>query len=203
MNPSSALKTLKLLILRMPEICRIPRLPGLRTNRVQRISGTPRIPAVASSDPFSGRSEVFSDVYTPVPFAMAWAEGFEVSFTSGHYAIFFVEFNSQTALYQEPAGIPKLVPVSQLSRPVDNIPQEFGFTGIPAPPNGSVRTRANRRCSPRQQRYDTWSLLAPTSTVWPLYVQVAFWTLAAFPARPACLTPLPRQALGSQIQHQP
>ena len=100
----------------MHENCRIPRLPGLRTNRVQRISGTPRIPAAASSDPFSGRSEVFSDLYTPVPFAMAWAEGFEVSFPSGHYAIFFVEFNSQTALYQEPAGIPKLVPVSQLSR---------------------------------------------------------------------------------------
>jgi hypothetical protein len=70
-NPSSALKTLKLLILRMPEICRIPRLPGLRTNRVQRISGTPRIPAVASSDPFGGRSEVFSDLYTSVPSAMA------------------------------------------------------------------------------------------------------------------------------------
>jgi hypothetical protein len=46
---------------------------------------------------------------------MVGAEGFEVSFPSGHYAIFFVEFNSQTALYQEPAGIPKLVPVSQLS----------------------------------------------------------------------------------------
>jgi hypothetical protein len=72
-NSTSALKTLKLLILRMPENCRIPRLPGLRTNRVQRISGTPRIPAVASSDPFSGRSEVFSDLYTPVPFAMAGA----------------------------------------------------------------------------------------------------------------------------------
>ena len=100
----------------MHENCRIPRLPGLRTNRVQRISGTLRIPAVASSDPFRGRSEVFSDLYTPVPFAMAWGEGFEVSFPSGHYAIFFVEFNSQTALYQEPAGIPKLVPVSQLSR---------------------------------------------------------------------------------------
>ena len=76
-NPTSALKTLKLLILRMHENCRIPRLPGLRTNRVQRISGTLRIPAVASSDPFRGRSEVFSDLYTPVPFAMAGAEGFE------------------------------------------------------------------------------------------------------------------------------
>ena len=55
----------------MPEIHRIPRLPGLRTNRVQRISGTPRIPAGASSDPFRGRSEVFSDLYTSVPSAMA------------------------------------------------------------------------------------------------------------------------------------
>jgi hypothetical protein len=91
-------------------------LPGLRSYRVQRISGTPRIPAAASADPFSERSEVFSDLYTSVPSAMAGAEGFEVSFPSGHYAIFFVEFNSQTALYQEPAGIPKLVPVSQLSR---------------------------------------------------------------------------------------
>ena len=100
----------------MPEIRRIPRLPGLRTNRVQRISGTPRIPAVASSDPFRGRSEVFSDLYTPAPFAMAGAEGFEVSFPNGPYAIFFMEFNSQTALCQEPAGIRKLVPVSQLSR---------------------------------------------------------------------------------------
>ena len=78
----------------MPENCRIPRLPGLCTNSVQRISGTPRIPAGASSDPFRGRSEVFSDLYTPVPFEMAGAEGFEVSFPSGHYAIFFVEFNS-------------------------------------------------------------------------------------------------------------
>jgi hypothetical protein len=178
-------------------------LPGLRTNRVQRISGTPRIPAVASSDPFSGRSEVFSDLYTPVPFAMAWAEGFEVSFTSGHYAIFFVEFNSQTALYQEPAGIPKLVPVSQLSRQWTTFRKNLVSLVSLLPPNSSVRTRANRRWSLRQQRYVTWSLLAPTSTVWPLYVQVAFWTLAAFPARPACLTPLPRQALGSQIQHQP
>lgn len=65
-NPSSTLKTLKLLILRMPESCRIPRLPGLRTNRVQRISGIPRTPAATSSDPFSGRSEVFSYPYTPV-----------------------------------------------------------------------------------------------------------------------------------------
>jgi hypothetical protein len=151
-NPTSALKTLKLLILRMPENCRIPRLPGLRTNRVQRISGTPRIPAVASSDPFRGRSEVFSDLYTPVPFARAGAEGFEVSFPNDPYAIFFMEFNSQTPLYQEPAGIPKLVPVSQLSHPVDNIPQEFGIT---APIGSSVRTRANQRCSRRQQRYDT------------------------------------------------
>jgi|SRR5580698_11251157 hypothetical protein len=37
--------------------------------------GTPRIPAVASSDPFRGRSEVFSDLYTSVPSAMAGAEG--------------------------------------------------------------------------------------------------------------------------------
>jgi hypothetical protein len=77
------------------------------------------------------------------------------------------------------------------------------FHWYPCPPNSSALTRANRRCSLRQKRYDTWSLLAPTSTVWPLYVQVAFWTLAAFPARPACLTPLPRRTLGSQIQHQP
>ena len=41
-NPSSALKTLKLPILRMPENCRIPRLPDLRTIRAQRISETPR-----------------------------------------------------------------------------------------------------------------------------------------------------------------
>jgi hypothetical protein len=47
---------------------------------------------------------------------MAGAEGFEVSFPNGPYAIFFMEFNSQTALCQEPAGIRKLVPVSQLSR---------------------------------------------------------------------------------------
>ena len=53
---------------------------------------------------------------------MVGAEGFEVSFPNDPYAIFFMEFNSQTALYQEPAGIPKLVPVSQLSHPVDNIP---------------------------------------------------------------------------------
>ena len=187
----------------MPEICRIPRLPGLRTNRVQRFSGTPRIPAVASSDPFRRRSEVFSDLYTSVPSAMAWAEGFEVSFPSGHYAIFFVEFNSQTGAVSGTCRDSQACPSFPIVPPVDNIPQEFGFTGIPAPPNSSVRTRANRRCSRRQQRYHTWSLLAPTSTVWPLYVQVAFWTLAAFPARPACLTPLPRRALGSQIQHQP
>jgi hypothetical protein len=130
------------------------------------------------------------------------AEGFEVSVPSGHYAIFFVEFNSQTALYQEPAGITKLLPVSQLSHQWTTFRKnlvslvsllssivQFGRerTGdVPVDSSATIpgpwhRLRQCGRC----------------------YVQVAFWTLAAFPARPACLTPLPRQALGSQLQHQP
>jgi hypothetical protein len=45
-------------------------------------------------------------------FTLVGAEGFEVSFPSGHYAVFFVKFNSETALYQGLAGILKLVRVS-------------------------------------------------------------------------------------------
>ena len=134
---------------------------------------------------------------------MAWAEGFEVSFTSGHYAIFFVEFNSQTALYQEPAGIPKLVPVSQLSRQWTTFRKNLVSLVSLFPPIvqfGRERTGDVPFDSNATIPGPCWHRLRQCG---PLYVQVAFWTLAAFPARPACLTPLPRQALGSQIQHQP
>jgi len=33
-------------------------------------------------------------------FLMVGAEGFEASFPSGHYAVFFVGFNSKTSLHQ-------------------------------------------------------------------------------------------------------
>ena len=76
------------------------------------VEGQPKIPRLFGTSLQTFRRWV---VEVQLVDGMVGAEGFEVSFPSGHYAIFFVEFNSQTALYQEPAGIPKLVPVSQLS----------------------------------------------------------------------------------------
>jgi hypothetical protein len=46
---------------------------------------------------------------------MVGAEGFEPPFPSGHYAVFFVRFNSKASLYHGLAGILWLALVSQLS----------------------------------------------------------------------------------------
>ncbi len=67
---------------------------------------------------------------------MVGAEGFEASVPSDHYAVLFVEFNSNTLLRQ---GIARIL------SPMDDIPQEFGITGIHPVSRGAHRHELMRQ----------------------------------------------------------
>jgi hypothetical protein len=64
------------------------------------------------------------------------AEGFEVSFPSDHYAVFFVEFNGKTPENQGLAKILRHALDFPIFLRMDAIPQEFGITGIIPASNG-------------------------------------------------------------------
>jgi len=59
---------------------------------------------------------------------MVGAEGFEGSFPSDHYAVFFVRFNCKTSQFQGLTRILRRTLLSRIFSPVDKISQEFGIT---------------------------------------------------------------------------
>jgi hypothetical protein len=61
---------------------------------------------------------------------MVGAEGFEISFPSGHYTVFFVGFNGKTFETQGLAQILRRALSFPIFLQMDAIPQEFGITGI-------------------------------------------------------------------------
>jgi hypothetical protein len=65
-----------------------------------------------------------------VGYLLVGAEGFEISFPSDHYAVFFVEFDYKTTQFQGLARILRRTLLSRIFSPVDKISQEFGITGI-------------------------------------------------------------------------
>lgn len=59
---------------------------------------------------------------------MVGAEGFEGSFPSDHYAVFFVRFDCKTAKFQGLARILRRTLLFRIFSPVDEFSQEIGIT---------------------------------------------------------------------------
>lgn len=58
----------------------------------------------------------------------AGAEGFEVSFPSDRYAVFFVRFNCKTTQFEGFAGILRGTLPSRIFSPMDSFSQDFRIT---------------------------------------------------------------------------
>lgn len=59
---------------------------------------------------------------------MVGAEGFEGSFPSDRYAVFFVEFDCKTTQFEGFAGILKHTLLSRIFSPIDSFSQDFRIT---------------------------------------------------------------------------
>lgn len=62
---------------------------------------------------------------------MVGAEGFEGSFPSDRYAVFFVEFDCKTTQFEGFARILRRALLSWIFSPIDNFSQDFRITSYP------------------------------------------------------------------------
>jgi hypothetical protein len=91
---------------------------------------------------------------------MVGAEGFEGSFPSDRYAVFFVRFNCKTAQFEGLAGFLKRTLLSRIFSPMDSFSQEIRITSyhLIAPKNVQMSLKSGLKVSaPPARKREVWS----------------------------------------------